>query len=341
MRKWIVAVSAILVMGGLVVGCGTPMGEKSVANKLETHVKTLDQSNYKSTATMTVQMDNGSQTYTVETWYESPDVYRIALGDANKQVHQIIVHNDQGMFIVSPSLGKVFRFNGSWAQNQGHIYLYNQLLQQIIDGKDVQFSRSSGQYNFELPVTPASDVVARERIQLEAKTLKPQMVTLLDKQLKPVVTLKYTSFQTGVKFSTSDFNPQSIVANNGTVKTTMAEGNPDSLASTSPFGYIEPTAEFGDKLADMWQTSETDTILRFTGNHPFTLEEWRPTSGVSGIPDGELLNLYGVPAVYVDGGTAHQLLWTKDGVEFSLTSSTLSMDEMEDVAMSTFYQVGK
>lgn len=337
MRKWAVALGVLVVVGGLVVGCGTQNGEKSVASKLEAHVKTLDGSNYKSTAMMTVQMDNGSQTYYVETWYESPEVYRIALGDANKQINQIIVHNQNGMFIVSPSLGKVFRFNGNWAQNQGHIYLYNQILSNIVSSKDIQFTQSDGNYNFELPVSPANDVVTRERVQLDAKTLNPEQIVLMDKSSTPVVTLKYESFQTGIKFSPDDFNPQALVGGEK-AKTTLSTG--DSAASDGP-GYINPTLTYGDKLDSMWQVSDTDAIMRFTGDHAFTLEEWRPVSTVSGLPSGEMINLYGVPAVYTDGGGARQLFWLNNGVEFSITSSALSLNQMADVAMSTFNQVGK
>ncbi len=121
MRKisgWILAMGLVV---GLVAGCGAP-SKNQVTSKLQTQAEKLETVNYQSEAKMTVQMDNGSQTYYIHTSYESPDVYKIELGDANKNINQVIVRNGNGMFVVSPSLQKVFRFNGNWAQNQGDIY---------------------------------------------------------------------------------------------------------------------------------------------------------------------------------------------------------------------------
>lgn len=340
MRKLTMVILALGLAGGLVAGCGTP-NEQSVATKLETQVKGLDASNYHSTAMMTVQMDNSSQAYYVETWYESPTVYKIALGDANKQIHQIIVHNDNGMFIVSPSLGKVFRFNGNWAQNQGHIYLYNELLQQIVAGKDVKMNKTGNTYSFQLPVAPSSDVVSTEQIDLDATTFRPQQVTLLDKNAKAVVTLKFLSFATGMKFTQDDFNPQAMISSSQNAKTTMAESGGDQANTGESFAYVDPTQVMGDKLEQMVYADNEDVVLRYVGTHDFTLDEWRPNAGVDGIPNASLVDLLGVPGIYSGSGQAHQLTWINNGVEFALTSNNLSMDQMQAIAMSTFGQVGK
>lgn len=334
MRKVTTVVLAVVLTGGIVVGCGLAPSEKSVTNKLATHAQQLDQQSYKSTAMMTVQMDNTSQSYYVETWYQSPDVYRIALGDQNKQIHQIIIHNDNGMFVVSPSLGKVFRFNGNWAQNQGHIYLYDQLLQQIIDGKEVSMTKKNGIYQFELPVTSTNDIVKTQRIQIDAKTLNPKQVQLLDAKKTEIVTLTFQSFTTGTKFQKSDFDPQSILAADKSAKETMASAD-------ESFGYITPDALYGDKLQETLQPSNTDIIMRFTGGKAFTLQEMRPQSGVAGMANASLVDLFGVPAVLSGTSNVHDLTWLNNGVEFSMTSAALSPDEMENIAISTMGQVGK
>jgi len=338
MRKITAVVLAVGLMGGLVVGCGAP-SEKKVAEQLETHKEHLDTSNYKSTATMTVQMDNNSQSYYVETWYESPDVYRIALGDANKTIHQIIVHNKSGMFIVSPSLGKVFRFTGNWAQNQGHIYLYDQILQQIISSKTVKMAKSSGQYTFDLPISPANDVVVKEHVEIDAKTLNPQTVSLLDKNAKAVVTIQFNSFKTGLTFNEGDFDPQKLI---NVADTKQASRT--TMAADETVGSIEPDRTFGATLTVNETTPDNAQLLRYTGDKSFTLEEWRAMAGFSGLPSvamAALVDMYGVPAMYNAGNNAHQLTWLNNGVEFSLTSANLSMDQMEQVAISTLGQVGK
>ncbi len=336
MRKITTVVLALGLIGVLAAGCGTP-SEKSVASKLETHAQKLDAANYKSVATMTVQMGDNAESYYVETWYDSANQYRISLGDANKNIHQIIVHNANGMFVVSPSLGKVFRFNGNWAQNQGHIYLYDQILHQIITSKDVKMTQSGGTYAFEMNVQPATDIVSKQRIQVDSKTFNPQSVTLLDKNSHAVVTLTYKSFETNVTFKPDDFNPQTFISESKATKATLAADGEGTI------GFIEPseTKQLGDSLSKVVEKSNTDTLLRYAGDHGFTLEEYRPEKGVDGLPDAQAIDLYGVPAVYSGVDPAHQMTWLNNGVEFTLTSNNLTLDQMKSIAISTFGQVGK
>lgn len=349
MRKVTAVVLALGLMGGVVVGCGVP-GGKSVSQKIETQAQQLENQNYQSEAKMTVQMDNNVQTYYVEVSYESPETYKIALGNQDKQIHQIIVHNKNGMFIVSPSLGKVFRFNGKWAENQGQIYLYDQLLNEIAKNKDIKPQKGNGTYTFNLPVTPASDTISTQKVVLDSKTLQPQTVSLLDKSGKAAVSLQFTSFKTGVTFNSTDFDPHSLAGSGASdTKTTMAgsssagtsTGSSGSTSSNESFGYIEPKTLYGTKMTSIMQPSQTSAILRFGGEHTYTLEEWRPTKRDMADPGAELVDLFGVPAMYTLGDSVNTLTWLNNGVEFSIMSNDMNLQELQDVAISTLGQVGK
>lgn len=332
MRKaagWVLAAGLVF---GIIAGCSTSPNKHSMVTKLQNEVKTLDSQNYRSKAMMTVQMNHTSQTYYIETWYDSPSIYRIALGDENKHINQIIVRNENGMFIVSPSLQKVFRFNGNWAQNQGHIYLYDQILQQIVAAKDnVKMNQNGGVYTFTMPVQ-SNDVVVKQAVDIDASNLHPKKVVLYDQGNKAVVTISFTDFEQNVKFNTeNDFNPQKLVAD---AKSTMAPTGAET-------GYIEPNELFGSTLTVVQPEEQDATLLRFTGSNSFTLEEFYPDKGVGAVPDGTMVDLFGVPGVLTGSDLAHQLIWVNNGREFSLTSSKLSVDQMREVAISTMGSTGK
>ncbi|WP_029422528.1 LolA family protein [Alicyclobacillus macrosporangiidus] len=331
MRKVSGMLVAVGLAAALAAGCGAPSKDAMNA-KLQTQQEKLSASNYQSTAKMTVQMENGSQTYYIETDYDSPEVYKISLGDANKNINQIIVRNGSGMFVVSPTLQKVFRFNGNWAQNQGHIYLYDQILHQLSTSPDVKVAKKGDVYTFTMPITPENDIVAKQQVDLSVNTLEPKKVVLYDKDNKAVVTIEFTSFKTGVKYQQADFDPQKL-ASSGAVKTTTVQDN--------QFTFVEPQEILGDKQDLSDQLSATDWLLRYTGPYDFTLEEWRPDPGVAGVPGGKLVDLFGVPAVLAGSANAQRLMWIHNGVQFSLTSDKLSLDQMKQVAISTFGQVGK
>ncbi|MBF8378145.1 outer membrane lipoprotein carrier protein LolA [Alicyclobacillus mali] len=335
MRKLTAVLLSLALAGGVVAGCGIPGTTSSVNHKIQSEAQAFENKNYQSEAIMTVQMDNNVQKYFVRVSYESKDMYKIELGNADKQINQVIVRTPNGMFIVSPSLGKVFRFNGNWAQNQGQIYLYDQLLQRIASDKSVKVSREKDTYAFEVPVVPASDVVSREQIVL-SKDLKPQSVTLLDKNGKAAVVITYQSFETGVEFPKNAFDPQTIAQAGQAAKPT--------LASDHAFDYIEPPAMYGTKLTDLAQPDESSIIMRYQGGgHHYVLTESALTPGAAGLPSAELVDLYGTPAIYDEapGTQVANLTWMQNGIEFDLTSNDLSLPELENIAISTFAEVGK
>jgi outer membrane lipoprotein-sorting protein len=332
MRKISGLILAVGLVAGLVAGCGTPTAT-NMKSKLQTQAEKLDTSNYHSTATMTVQMDNGSQTYYIQTDFEAPDTYKIALGDQNKNINQIIVRNETGMFVVSPSLQKVFRFNGNWAQNQGHIYLYDQILQQLANTKNLSMKKDGNQYAFTMPMTPDNDVVTKQRVDLDASSLDPKRVVLYDKSDKAIVTIDFKTFKTGMKYQTTDFDPNKLASDPNSAKAAMA--------TPTDVGFIEPQETLGSTLDTEQSMSAADSLIRYTGTHGFILQEFRPEHGVAGLPAAQLVDLFGIPAMYSASQNAQRLEWLNNGVEFALTGKNLTMDQLRSVAISTLSQIGK
>lgn len=323
---------AVGIIVAAVAGCGISSRE-NMAHRLKTEANALDSTNYESKAMMTVQMDNSSQTYYIETAYDSSSVYRIKLGDANKHINQIIVHNQNGMFIVSPSLQKVFRFNGNWAQNQGHIYLYDQILQQLAMSKDLKTQKSAGGYTFEIPTTSGSDVVVKERVLLD-KNLDPKQVILFDQAGKAVVTIDFKQFTTNVKYTNADFDPHQLIGRNPAAKTALAPGMAD-------IGIVMPAQYLGDTLQVDVPVQTGGHLLRYEGPHNFVLEETAPTAQDLGFQDASMIDLFGVPAVFTSIAGDKELVWMNNGVQYSLISNQLDVNQLQNVAISTIGQVGK
>lgn len=351
------------VIVAVVAGCGILPSSENMSTKLKTEASTLEQSNYQSTAMMTVQMDNSSQSYYIETAYEAHDTYRIKLGDANGKINQIIVRNQNGMFIVSPNLKKVFRFNGNWAQNQGHIYLYDQILQQLAQTKNLKPMKSSKTgYTFEIPAAAGNDVVTKEQVTL-TKDLHPKTVVLFDQSGKAIVRIDFKTFKTNVKFQQTEFDPNHLVGQ-GAAKAAMASatgnggqaatttsgitgnfGNSGSsvispTSGTSDIGYVVPSQILNDTLyKDL--PSPTGRLLRYMGPHDFVLSESAATPSQNSFPFAQMVDLFGVPAVYTDIGSDKALVWLNNGMQFMLSSKQMNLSQMEQVAISTMGQVTK
>ncbi|MFD2172087.1 DUF4367 domain-containing protein [Tumebacillus lipolyticus] len=322
----------VLVLSLALVGCGKK-DQETVMKDLTSFKESLK--SYESKATMTVSAHNSQQKYYIETWYMAPNYYRIALGNDPKDITQVIVKNDDGIFVVSPQLKKSFRFKGDWAENQGHIYLYHAAIDRILKSKSLTYDAAEGKMSFRMKMEPENPLVATQQVILNEKNLYPMQVALFDKNDKSVLSVDFDSFTTGVNLKKENFTADAAMA------LAPADAKP-VMAGAKDFGIIEP--RYLPEGVKMLETQETQNsvMLRFAGNDPFTIIEQRPAAQDSVLRDGEIVDLWGTTAVLseVEGGQTRSMHWFHNNVEFSLTGK-LPVAEMVRVAQSMIGTVGK
>ena len=105
--------------------------------------------------------------YKVEVSYQKPRYYRIKLTNEEKDITQIVLRNDDGVFVLTPKLNKVFRFQSDWPQNQGQVYLYQTLVQSILIDNSRQFVIDDDAYVFDVMANYNNGSLARQKIWLE------------------------------------------------------------------------------------------------------------------------------------------------------------------------------
>jgi outer membrane lipoprotein-sorting protein len=330
-KKLALILIAVLVLTLALAGCGT--------RDQETVMKDLgdlkqDLKSYEAKATMTVSANNTVQKYSIETWYLAPDYYRIALGNENKEVTQVIVRNQDGIFVVSPQLKKSFRFKGDWAEHQGYVYLYHSMLDRVMNSKDKDFDSKDGNLIFTMKMEPENPLVSKQRITLK-DNLQPQQVALLDKDNKAVVSVDYESYKSGVSYKKEQFTPEAAMA-------MASQDAKPVMAGAKDFGVIEPRyVPTGAKMLDPQET-KSSILLRYDGTSPFTITEQRPSARDTALRDGEMVDLWGTMAVVsgADGMDHHSMYWFHNNVEFSLTGK-MAVDEMARIARSMITPSGK
>jgi outer membrane lipoprotein-sorting protein len=324
--------TAILVLSLGLAGCGKRTQE-NVVKDLQGVQKSLK--SYQSKAMMTVETPQSTTKYFIETWYQAPLQYRIALGNEQREITQIIIRNEEGIFVVNPQLKKSFRFKGDWTENQGgHVYLYHAMINRILEEKDKKFTTKDGIVVFEMPMAPENPLIAKQRITLEDKKLYPKQVVLLNKEEKPIVTVNYEEFKTGMNFKKDAFTPEAAM--------TLAPDAVPTLAGKTDFGVIEPSyVPKGMVLKDMKEIDGAMYLVyRDEAGKTLTLAERRPGPGNYTLPQSTVHDLYGTPAIVTGSGEVKTMLWTHQGIEFSMTTA-LPVEEMTRIAQSTMGMTGK
>lgn len=266
MRRRIPLIVVVALLAGLLAACGS--------KNADTVVKDLDKvigkmESYEGSGTMILHTGQQPQEYKVEVWYQKPSYYRIALTNAKKDITQIVLRNDDGVFVLTPSLNKSYRFQSDWPENQGQVYLYQTLVQSIVLDNSRQFASDKDAYVFDVMASNYNNgSFARQKIWLSKSDYAPRHVEVTDTNANLMVEVKFDSFTFGKKFESSAFDMQQNMAApnagqpggetgaqedsdavNGADNGQGAEGEPSAEPGTAPDEPTGGAIEGGEETA--------------------------------------------------------------------------------------------
>ncbi|WP_458464045.1 DUF4367 domain-containing protein, partial [Paenibacillus sp.] len=201
--SWMLAM--VLVLSALLAACGKK-DAAAVVKDLNEVVGEME--SYQGTGVMTLHTGDAPQQYKVEVWHQKPSYYRIALTNAKKDVTQIVLRNDEGVFVLTPSQNKSFRFQSNWPDNQGQVYLYETLIRSITGDTTRQFADEKESYVFDVAANYNTHALVRQKIWLNKSDYAPKQVEVSDSNANVVVDVKFDSFKFGAAFEKDAFDMQ-------------------------------------------------------------------------------------------------------------------------------------
>lgn len=195
----------VLVLSVLLAACGKK-DAAAVVKDLNEVVGEME--SYQGAGVMTLHTGDTPQQYKVEVWHQKPSYYRIALTNAKKDVTQIVLRNDEGVFVLTPSQNKSFRFQSNWPDNQGQVYLYETLIRSITGDTTRQFADEKESYVFDVAANYNTHALVRQKIWLNKSDYAPKQVEVSDSNANVVVDVKFDSFKFGAAFEKDAFDMQ-------------------------------------------------------------------------------------------------------------------------------------
>ncbi|EWG09473.1 LolA family protein [Cytobacillus firmus] len=328
-KKWFMLLAGLLVVLAL-SACGSKTQEdvvKDLDKKLE------DVKGYKAEAKMTLQMGTDPQTYEIEVWHKDPDFYRVNLKNAQKEQSQMILRNNDGVFVLTPALNKSFRFQSDWPQNSSQAYLYESLVKDIMEDKEAKFSATKDHYVFETKTRYQNNqMLPVQEIKLKKSDLSPVSVKVMDPDKNALVTVEFSNVKFNASFDKKDFDMQKNMTGAQLEVPVMAE------VEDQEFTVKYPQMDLADvKLVDEQEMQTEDgkrVVLTYDGEKSFTLVQEKaavmPTSSVVTSVKGEPVDL----GFTIGALSDNTISWTYQGVDYMIASNDLSPEEMSDIARS-------
>lgn len=193
---------------------------KNYKEELISYSSELKEYNLK--AQMSVFKDEGETSFDVVVDYLNPNYYKVRLQNKNTNNIQVIVKNDDGVFVITPEMNKQFKFNSDWPLNSSHAYLYQSIIKDITNDNTTTIMTEDDNYIIKSSVNNKTNAKYKtQKTTFNKKTHSPISNVILDGQDNPVVKVEFKEFNTTSKLKPSDFNVESI---NTAIRLELAEG---------------------------------------------------------------------------------------------------------------------
>lgn len=310
----------------LLVGCGKS-NEKDV---LKTFSKKINDSKaYHLIGELELINNEDSYSYDVDVAYEKEDKFRVSLKNKTNNHEQIILKNQEGVYVLTPSLNKSFKFQSEWPYNNSQSYLLQTLLSDIENDTERTLQETENGYMFTTKVNYTNNKeLVKQNIYLD-KDLNVSEVHVLNE--KDQVTMK-------MKFKTIDLKA-TYDENYFTLKENMSVSiENDTIIPTSKIEEIiypmyMPENTYLSAQDKVSKENGERIILTFTGDTPFMFVQETATveEEMTTIP------MYGEPVLIADTVGAlsdSSVTWVSNGVEYYVVSDVMSETELLSVAKS-------
>ena len=352
----------------VLTGCGK-RNEKEVLKGFQD--KVLGANSYYLTGEMELVNNEDVYNYNIAVSYKKDDFYKIELVNAVNDHKQIILRNNEGVYIVTPSLNKSFKFQSDWPYNNSRVYLLSSLLDDINNDENRTFEDSSEGYIFTSAVNyPNNEKLVKQKVYFD-KDYMPTKVEVLDADGNSEITMKFDKIDLRTEFNDTYFDLNSILDTNKNMDnpsntTNNNSNNNDNSDNNSngntPSETQEPSNSNEENNGDN-QTKETATIddiiypmylpvntyltntervnaedgerliLTFSGDSSFVLmEQVAKYSEVPEIiPTYGDVELIGSSLAVINDNSAN---WFDNGIEYYVVSDVMQTDELLQVVRS-------
>ncbi|BDG34324.1 LolA family protein [Saccharococcus caldoxylosilyticus] len=330
MRRKVLSVLVGIILLIALAGCGSK-SQEDVIKALDEKMDEI--TSYQAEAKMTFQTGSKPQVYNVEIWYKHPAYYRVSLKNADKEQSQMILRNDEGVFVFTPALNKSFRFQSDWPKNSSQAYLYESLVKDILSDSKAKFKATKNHYVFETKTNyPNSNVVPTQEITLNKKDLSPVSVKVMDTDRKALLTVQFSKVEFNKKFDDDAFDTSKNMTGARLEVPTMAEAKDKAMEVMYPVQLPEGVKQIDEK--EVASENGKRVIMTFGGEKTFTLVQEKakvlPATSTPMLVNGEPVDL----GFAIGTLTDKTLTWSYKGVDFTIASDDLTPEEMVMVARS-------
>lgn len=313
----------------LLAGCGK--GNKDVIKNLNDKIN--KSKSYYITGELEIINNEDIYTYNTEVSYRAENQFKVVLKNKTNEHEQIILRNDEGVYVLTPSLNKSFKFQSEWPYNGSQSYLLQLLIKDINDDNAKTIEKTEEGYIITTKVNYSNnEELIKQKIYVN-EVNNITKVEVLDSNEKVKIRMNFSNIDLNANFDDNYFKLENSMKTSSTDETV-------SSIDEIIFPMYVPDNTYLSKQDKVFLNDGERVILTFAGDKPFTLvqETVKENSGLNFIFAGEL-EMISDSVGYVSDSA---ISWISNGIEYYISSSALTQKELLSVAKSmSVMPVGK
>lgn len=333
MKKYLLLLLGIL--------CLTGCGERTVTDVVEEFANDVNSSkSYKLVGTMEISSSEEVFTYSLESYFMKDDYYKVILVNQTNNHEQVILKNPEGLFVVTPSLNKSFKFDSIWPQNSSQAYLLGNLVSDMKNDAEAEMEETDDYYVVKSKVDyPNNEELEYQKIYFD-KNMNIVKVEVYNSDDIVKIKVDFKEVDMKAKLDEDDFVLEDLVEEN-TGEESNSECEEESCEEEQTSATLDSII-YPLYIPANTYLSETDTIstevserviLTFSGDKNFVLVE--EVSLASN--EFEIVPVYGDPLMLyesIGALSSNSLSWQANDISYYLVSSDLTTNEMIEIATS-------
>lgn len=132
-----------LVAALCLTGCGS-LSDKEIKDNFIKDIESLK--SYYMEGSLKLINNDDSYEYDVEVSYQKDDNYKVSLNNKGNNYEQIILKNKEGVYVITPSLNKSFKFQSDWPDNNSQSYLLGSVVNDLKKDNEYKFTQKDSDY---------------------------------------------------------------------------------------------------------------------------------------------------------------------------------------------------
>mgnify|MGYP002552502497 CR=1 FL=1 len=319
-----------------ITGCGKTSSSKAVE---EFDKKINNLKSYYVEGVMELINNEDIYTYNVKVSYKKNDYYKIDLVNTTNNHEQVILRNDTGIYVITPSLNKSFKFQSDWPYNNSQVYLLTSLLDDINNTDNISMKEVDNKYVLTSNVNyPNNDKLTSQEIYMD-KNYNVKEVRVLDKGGNVEIKMTFDKIDYSPKFKDNYFDLNQIIEEKNIGSNTDNKDNKtEQTKSTATIDDIVypmylPTNTYLTSQEKVSTSTGERLILTFDGDNPFILVEEVSKANDEHVivPTFGELELLADSVAIVNNNSVN---WYSNGIEYYLASNTMKTGEILEIVRS-------